>query len=134
MPQSIKLSSKQMVKFAEADLRILSIEEALSLHGKDNMTFVDLRDIREIVKTGRIEGARHVPRGMLEFWIDPESSYHKTFFSEDKTFIFYCASGLRSALAAKVAQDMGLSPVAHLAGGITAWINAKGPIDPPKPN
>lgn len=134
MPQSIKLSSKQMVKFAEADLRILSIEEALSLHGKDNMTFVDLRDIREIVKTGRIEGARHVPRGMLEFWIDPESSYHKKFFSEDKTFIFYCASGLRSALAAKVAQDMGLSPVAHLAGGITAWINANGPIDPPKPN
>ena len=134
MPQSIKLSSKQMVKFAEADLRILSIEEALSLHGKDNMTFVDLRDIREIVKTGRIEGARHVPRGMLEFWIDPESSYHKKFFSEDKTFIFYCASGLRSALAAKVAQDMGLSPGAHLAGGITAWINANGPIDPPKPN
>jgi len=134
LPQSIKLSSKQMVKFAEADLRILSIEEALSLHGKDNMTFVDLRDIREIVKTGRIEGARHVPRGMLEFWIDPESSYHKKFFSEDKTFIFYCASGLRSALAAKVAQDMGLSPVAHLAGGITAWINANGPIDPPKPN
>ena len=123
-----------MVKFAEADLRILSIEEALSLHGKDNMTFVDLRDIREIVKTGRIEGARHVPRGMLEFWIDPESSYHKKFFSGDKTFIFYCASGLRSALAAKVAQDMGLSPVAHLAGGITAWINANGPIDPPKPN
>ena len=134
MPQSIKLSSKQMVKFAEADLRILSIEEALSLHGKDNMTFVDLRDIREIVKTGRIEGARHVPRGMLEFWIDPESSYHKKFFSEDKTFIFYCASGLRSALAAKVAQDMGLSPVAHLAGGITAWINANRPIDPPNPN
>ncbi|MBI76559.1 MAG: rhodanese [Rhodospirillaceae bacterium] len=134
MPQSIKLSSKQMVKYAEANLRVLSIEEALSLHGKDNVTFVDLRDIREMVKTGRIEGARHVPRGMLEFWIDPESSYHKTFFSEDKTFIFYCASGLRSALAAKVAQDMGLSPVAHLAGGITAWINAKGPIDPPKPN
>ena len=134
MPQSIKLSSKQMVKYAEADLRILSIEEALSLHGKDNLTFVDLRDIREIVKTGQIQGARHVPRGMLEFWIDPESSYHKNFFSEDKTFIFYCASGLRSALAAKVAQDMGLSPVAHLAGGITAWISAKGPIDPPKPN
>ena len=122
-----------MVKFAEADLRILSIEEARSLHGKDNMTFVDLRDIREIVKTGRIEGARHVPRGMLEFWIDPESSYHKKFFSEDKTFIFYCASGLRSALAAKVAQDMGLSPVAHVAGGINAWIEASGPIDPPKP-
>ncbi len=134
MPQSIKLSSKQMVKYAEADLRVLSIEEGLSLHGKDNVTFVDLRDIREMTKTGRIKGARHVPRGMLEFWIDPESSYHKNFFSEDKTFIFYCASGLRSALAAKVAQDMGLSPVAHLAGGITAWINAKGPIDPPKPN
>ena len=133
LPQIIKLSTKQMVKNAEASLRVLSIEEALSLHSRNDVTFIDLRDVREIVQTGRIKGARHVPRGMLEFWIDPNSGYHKEIFSEDKTFVFYCASGLRSALAAKVAQDMGLSPVAHVAGGINAWIEASGPIDPPKP-
>ena len=69
---------------------------------------------------------------MLEFWIDPDSPYHKTFFAEDRTFVFYCAGAWRSALAAKTADDMGLAPVAHLAGGIQAWIDAGGPIDPPK--
>jgi len=101
------------------------------MHGRDDVVFIDLRDIRELAKTGRIAGARHVPRGMLEFWIDPNSSYHKPFFAEDKTFVFYCAGGLRSALAAKAAQDMGLKPVAHLLGGIGAWTEANGAIDPP---
>ena len=68
---------------------------------------------------------------MLEFWIDPESPYHKPFFADDKTFVFYCAGGWRSALAAKVAQDMGLQPVAHIDGGMTAWLDADAPIDPP---
>ena len=92
----------------------------------------DWRDVREVAKTGRISGARHVPRGMLEFWIDPKSPYHKDFFAEDKTYVFYCAGAWRSALSAKTAQDMGLAPVAHLEGGITAWIEADGPIDPPR--
>jgi rhodanese-related sulfurtransferase len=69
---------------------------------------------------------------MLEFWIDPLSPYHKPFFAEEKTFVFYCAAGWRSALGAKTAQDMGLSPVAHIEGGMTAWLEAKGPIDPPQ--
>ena len=132
MPQRITRTAKDLVAEAEKEVRILDVAEALTLHGRDDVVFIDLRDVRELAKTGRIAGARHVPRGMLEFWIDPDSSYHKPFFIEDKTFVFYCAGGLRSALAAKAAQDMGLKPVAHLRGGIAAWTEANGAIDPPK--
>ena len=134
MPQNITLSTEEMVNAAEASVTTLSIEEALALHGQDDTIFIDLRDIRELAKTGRVAGARHVPRGMLEFWIDPTTSYHKSFFAEDKTFVFYCAGGLRSALAAQVAQKMGLSPVAHIAGGMAAWLNANGPLEMLKQN
>ncbi len=132
MPQTIRKSVMDMVAEADAQVRRLPIAEALALHGGDKVAFIDLRDIRELARTGRIAGARHVPRGMLEFWIDPESPYHKPFFAEDRTFVFYCAGAWRSALAAKTADDMGLAPVAHLEGGIQAWIDAGGPIDPPK--
>ena len=132
MPQQITRSANDLVAEAEAEVPTLDIEEGLALHGREDVVFIDLRDIRELTKTGRVAGARHVPRGMLEFWIDPDSSYHKPFFAEDKTFVFYCAGGLRSALAAKTAQDMGLKPVAHLRGGMAAWMEAKGAIDPPK--
>jgi len=134
LPQNITLSTEEMVNAAEASVTTLSIEEALALHGQDDTIFIDLRDIRELAKTGRVAGARHVPRGMLEFWIDPATSYHKSFFAEDKTFVFYCAGGLRSALAAQVAQKMGLSPVAHIAGGMAAWLNANGPLEMLKQN
>ena len=132
MPQTIRKSVMAMVAEADAQVRKVEIDEALALHGGEDVVFIDLRDIRELAKTGRIAGARHVPRGMLEFWIDPESPYHKPFFAEDRTFVFYCAGAWRSALAAKTADDMGLAPVAHLGGGIQAWIGAGGPIDPPK--
>ena len=132
MPQTIRKSVMALVAEADAQIDKLEIDRALALHGGDDVVFVDLRDIRELARTGRIAGARHVPRGMLEFWIDPESPYHKPFFAEDRTFVFYCAGAWRSALAAKTADDMGLAPVAHLAGGIQAWIDAGGPIDPPK--
>lgn len=132
MAQNITLTVAEMCAVAEAEVRTLEIDEAMELHGRDDVLFIDLRDVRELAKTGRIAGARHVPRGMLEFWIDPTTSYHKPFFAEDKTFVFYCAGALRSALAAKVAQDMGLAPVAHVKGGIGAWIAAGGAIDPPR--
>ena len=132
MPQNIRKSVMAMVAEADAQVRKVEVDEALGMHGRGDVVFVDLRDIREIARTGRIAGARHVPRGMLEFWIDPESPYHKPFFAEDKTFVFYCAGAWRSALAAKTADDMGLGPVAHLGGGIQAWIDADGPVDPPK--
>ena len=132
MPQTIRKSVMALVAEADAQVDKLEVADALALHGRDDVVFVDLRDIRELAKTGRIAGARHVPRGMLEFWIDPESPYHKPFLAEDRTFVFYGAGAWRSALAAKTADDMGLAPVAHLAGGIQAWIDAGGPIDPPK--
>lgn len=132
MARNIIKSAAALVAEANVAVQTLTIDDARALHGRDDVTFIDLRDIRELAKTGRISGARHVPRGMLEFWIDPASPYHNALFAEDKTFVFYCASGWRSALAAKAAQDMGLSPVAHIEGGITAWLEAEGPMDPPK--
>lgn len=123
-----------LVAEAEAVIETLTIDQAIERHGSDDAVFIDLRDIREVAKTGKVKDAHHVPRGMLEFWIDPESPYHKDFFSEEKQFIFYCAGGWRSALAGKTAHDLGLRPVAHLAGGMKAWLDAEAPLDPPRNN
>lgn len=132
MAQNITKSILDLVAEANLVTRQISLQEALEMHQRDDVIFIDIRDVREIAKTGRIAGARHVPRGMLEFWIDPESPYHKDFFAEDKTFIFYCAASWRSALSAKTAQEMGLSPVAHIDGGFNAWRDANGAIEPPR--
>ena len=132
MAQNITKSILDLVAEANQVTRQISLQEALEMHQRDDVIFIDIRDVREIAKTGRIAGARHVPRGMLEFWIDPESPYHKDFFAEDKTFIFYCAASWRSALSAKTAQEMGLSPVAHINGGFNAWRDANGAIEPPR--
>lgn len=132
MAQNITKSILDLVAEANQVTRQISLQEALEMHKRDDVIFIDIRDVREIAKTGRIAGARHVPRGMLEFWIDPESPYHKDFFAEDKTFIFYCAASWRSALSAKTAQEMGLSPVAHIDGGFNAWRDADGAIEPPR--
>ena len=132
MALNITRTVKQMVAEANEHVEEISIVDARELVGRDDVLFIDIRDIREVAKTGRITGARHVPRGMLEMWIDPDTPYHREFFAEDRNFIFYCAGAWRSALAARTAQDMGLNPVAHLEGGINAWIEAGGPIDPPK--
>jgi rhodanese-related sulfurtransferase len=91
------------------------------------VVLVDIRDVRELWRDGTIPGAQHMPRGMLEFWVDPESPYHREIFTTGKKFIFYCAGGLRSALAAKAVNDMGLAPVAHMRGGYGAWVKAEGP-------
>ena len=132
MGQNVTRSVLDMVAEADAAVARLPIAEGLEMLCRDDVLFIDIRDVREVAKTGRIKGARHVPRGMLEFWIDPESPYHKSFFAEDKTFGFYCAGAWRSALAAKTAQDMGLRAVTHLEGGIGAWIEENGPIDSPR--
>jgi len=130
----MKKGYKKLLAEAEAEIDTLPIEQALRLHGDDSVVFVDLRDPREIQRDGRIPGSFSCPRGMLEFWIDPESPYAKPVFSEPRRFVFYCASGWRSALAAKTAQDMGLPNVAHIGGGYTAWKKAGGPVDlPPRP-
>jgi rhodanese-related sulfurtransferase len=136
MTQSITTSSKALVEAAEREVETLSVEDVLKLHGRDDVVLVDIRDPRELERDGKMPGAFHCTRGMLEFWIDPESPYYKPRFGEDKTFVFFCAGGMRSALAAQTAQHMGLKPVAHLRGGFAAWKKAGGPVEPgdaPKP-
>ena len=120
---------KQLLDEANAVIAAVEPAAAVADLGKEDTVFVDLRDPRELEREGKIPGAFHCPRGMLEFWIDPESPYHMPIFAEAKRFVFYCASGWRSALATKAAQEMGLAPVAHLKGGFTAWKNAGGPIE-----
>src|SRR5262245_31957931 len=117
MPQKITLGYCTLVEAAEREVEAMSADEATKLHGRDDVVFVDIRDIRELKRDGRVPGAFHCPRGMLEFWIDPESKYHKPIFAEDKKFIFFCAAGQRSALATQTAQRMGLKPVAHISDG-----------------
>jgi rhodanese-related sulfurtransferase len=129
MPQTIGRGYKTLLDEANAKIRTLPIAEALGLHGREDVVFVDLRDPRELEREGRVPGAVHCPRGMLEFWIDPESPYHKSVFAQDKTFVFFCGAGWRSALSTATAQDMGLKPVAHVEGGFTAWKNAGGPVE-----
>ena len=131
MPQKITLSVRALVEAAEREIERLSAKEAIALHGRDDVVLVDLRDIRELQREGRVPGAFHCPRGMLEFWIDPESKYHKSVFAADKRFVFFCAAGQRSALATQSAQRMGLAPVAHIAGGFGAWKAAGGRIEMP---
>ena len=128
----MKKGYKALLAEAEADIVTIPTNQALALHGDAGVVFVDLRDPREIQREGRIPGSFSCPRGMLEFWIDPESPYAKPIFAEDKRFVFYCASGWRSALAAKTAQDMGLENVAHVGGGFTAWKKAEGPTEMPE--
>lgn len=121
-------SSKQMVAEALSQIVTLSADEALKLHGDPRVVFVDLRDPRELEREGLIPGSFHAPRGMLEFWIDPESPYHKPVFAADKKFVFYCAGGGRSALAGKTAVEMGLKDVAHIGGGLAAWKKIGAPV------
>lgn len=104
--------------------------DLLTLHGQPGVTFVDLRDPREIDREGMIPGAFHCPRGMLEFWIDPESPYAKPQFQSGERFVFYCASGWRSALSALTAQEMGLDGVSHISDGFKGWRDAGGPTGP----
>lgn len=129
MPSKIVNGYKKMLEVANAEVRTLTAEEAVALAGDPNVVFVDVRDPRELEREGKITGSFHCTRGMLEFWIDPESPYAKPVFQEDKTFVFYCAAGWRSALSAKLAQDMGLAPVAHIAGGFPAFKAAGGPVE-----
>jgi rhodanese-related sulfurtransferase len=129
MPQRITTSVRTLVEQAEKAIETLPVDEAIRLHGDDGVVLVDIRDIRELQRDGRVPGAFHCPRGMLEFWIDPESPYHKEVFAQDKRFVFFCAGGLRSALAADTAHRMGLKPVAHIKGGFGAWKKAGGPVE-----
>ncbi|MBI3445594.1 MAG: rhodanese-like domain-containing protein [Magnetospirillum sp.] len=119
---------RQLIDEASALITTIPTKEALALHGDENVVFVDLRDVRELEREGMIPGAFHAPRGMLEFWVDPSSPYFKDVFGSGKRFVFYCQSAWRSALATRAVQEMGLAPVAHVAGGFKAWKDAGGPV------
>lgn len=129
MAQTITKSSKDIVKAALAAVPAISAEEAMSLVESPDHVFVDLRDGTEQAKTGMIPGAVASSRGMVEFHIDPKSPVYKPELNQDKTYVFYCASGGRSALAALVAMDMGLTPVVNLSGGVGAWKKSGGMLE-----
>jgi rhodanese-related sulfurtransferase len=133
MPLQIRKSVKQMFEEAMAEIETLNVQQAQALHGRPDVTFIDLRDPREIWRDGGIPGSINVTRGMLEFWIDPGSHYHKHFFASGNRFVFFCAGGIRSALAAKTAQDMGLTPVCHIEGGFGAWKKAGAAVEAVEP-
>jgi rhodanese-related sulfurtransferase len=129
MARRLKVGIKDLVAQARACISELTPQEAVALLGDPTVQLVDIRDPRELDREGRVPGAFHCPRGMLEFWIDPESPYYKPLFGSEKRFVFFCGGGMRSALATKTAQDMGLEPVAHIIGGFAAWKAAGGPVD-----
>jgi rhodanese-related sulfurtransferase len=129
MPQTITRGYKTLLEEANAKVETIPASDAIQLLNSGDVVFVDLRDPRELEREGRMPGAFHCPRGMLEFWIDPDSPYHKKVFAQDKQFVFFCAGGWRSALSAATAKDMGLKPVAHLGGGFAAWKEAGGPVE-----
>lgn len=119
---------KTLVENAKAEIRTLSQEDAAEMVNKGEAVFVDIRDPRELAREGVIEGAFHAPRGMLEFWIAPDSPYHKPELATDKTLILYCASAWRSALSVKALQDMGVENIAEMDGGFSAWKKRGAPV------
>ena len=122
-------SIKGLISKAETQIETLTVKEVLTIKDNTDVQLIDLRDIRELWKEGSIPHSLHVPRGMLEFWVAPDSDYHKDIFASGKKFIFFCALGHRSALATLAIQNMGLSPVAHIKGGYTAWKKSGAPTE-----
>ena len=129
MPRKLKIPVAKMVADARKKITEIEASDVLSLIGNPKYQLIDIRDIRERQKLGWIPGSLHCPRGMIEFWIDPESPYFKPVFDENKTFILYCAAGARSALTTATIQEMGFEPVAHITGGFTSWLEAEGMVE-----
>ena len=126
MPKTIA----SMLAEATAQITTYSVDQARALHGRDEVLFVDLRDPRELDREGVIPGAFHAPRGMLEFWVDTESPYHKPVFNQPGTqYVLFCGGGWRSALAARTMQEMGIETVSHIHGGFGAWKTAGYPVE-----
>ena len=124
---ALKKGCKQLVEEASARIKTLSLDEARQKHGQPGVLFVDIRDVRELQREGTIPDALHAPRGMLEFWVDPESPYFKEVFSESKEIVLFCQSAWRSALATAALQDMGLDGVCHFESGFGGWKKSGGP-------
>ncbi|MEY3418374.1 MAG: hypothetical protein RJA46_145 [Pseudomonadota bacterium] len=124
----LKLGYQDLIANAMAQIETVPLEQAQKLLNDENTVFVDIRDVRELERDGMIPGAIHAPRGMLEFWVDPDSPYYKSVFGEGKRLVLYCASAWRSALATETLQKMGVPGVCHLEGGFSAWKKAELPV------
>ncbi|MGU9977534.1 MAG: rhodanese-like domain-containing protein [Candidatus Oxydemutatoraceae bacterium WSBS_2016_MAG_OTU14] len=131
MSIQIKKGFKQLMQEANAQVESIDVQEAMALakSASSNIQFIDVRDGTELKESGKIVGAEHASRGMLEFLVDPESPYHNKIFDQDKKFIVYCASGGRSALAAQRIKEMGIDNVCTLAGGLKAWCMEDGALE-----
>ncbi|MEL7126292.1 MAG: rhodanese-like domain-containing protein [Pseudomonadota bacterium] len=127
----LKRTSADMVKDARARIKEIDTKDLIAMVDDPDVVIVDIRDIRERQRTGFIPGSVHAPRGMIEFWVDPDSPYYKDVFGQDKTYVFHCASGWRSALTVAGLQDMGFD-AAHLKDGFSAWADHGGPVEMPE--
>ncbi len=130
--RTLKTTAAAMVENARARIEELEISDVIAMVGDPNVVIVDIRDVRERQRSGYIPGSFHAPRGMIEFWVDPESPYFKDVFAEDKKFVFHCASGWRSALTVATLQDMGFE-AAHLREGFSKWEENGGPVEHMEP-
>ena len=126
--KKLKKTVKNMVAEAKSKINEIDAKEAIKFFNDENVIFIDIRDIRERQKLGFIPGSFHAPRGMLEFWIDPESPYFKDIFNTNKKYIFHCAAGWRSALAVSTLKDMGFE-ASHITDGFAGWVEEKGPVE-----
>lgn len=118
-----------MVKEATAEIETVSPADAMARMNDDDFLLVDIRDPRELEREGRIPGAFHAPRGMLEFWVDPASPYYKEVFGEGKKYVFFCAAAGRSAISVQTLQNMGMENIAQLGEGFGGWVKAGGPVE-----
>ena len=123
----LKIGYQELIQSAMTEIETLPLEKAQQLLTDPNVVFVDIRDVRELEREGMIPNAFHAPRGMLEFWVDPDSPYYKPIFGEGKQLILYCASAWRSALSTQTLQKMGIPNICHLEGGFSAWKKAQLP-------
>lgn len=130
---ALKITAAQMVAEARSQIPEVGTAEALAQFGDPDLVIVDIRDVRERQRSGCIPGSVHAPRGMIEFWVDPDSPYHKEVFAQEgKRYLFHCASGWRSALTVATLQEMGFE-AAHLKDGFNDWVSAGGPVEPVAP-
>ena len=121
---------RQLVKEADAQIKTYSVEQVRARLDDPKVQIVDIRDVRELEREGTVPNCINAPRGMLEFWVDPDSPYYKPVFGyESREFILFCGAGWRSALATKAIQDMGMSNVAHIDGGFAAWVKGGAPVE-----
>ena len=130
--KKLNTSSKEMVAKARAQIEEIETSDLIKMVGDENTVIVDIRDIRERQRSGFIPTSFHAPRGMIEFWVDPDSPYFKDVFAQDKKYVFHCASGWRSALTVATLNDMGFE-ASHLKEGFSTWAEKGGPVETNKP-